>query len=284
MVAGRRGAVLPCFSAHHSCPGQAGPQANHPSHLAGLGLFSFVACIVISQRNPSTAFYLFPFRAWELLLGVLLAVYENGGRASLSASSRWLPDLLALIGIALLAFSIFGFGAHTVFPGYAAATPCLGSLLLISSPASWINRRILTRFCPSPSSGRSPTRSYLLRIGRFSASCRSPQTCRYPDSTGSHHRRRLEQFSSHGLPFISSSSPFAGPPLRAPGYLSGNAVCCALVMLPALVFRVSGGLPGRFAGIPHGALLGRGVDDRRCAVDFDGSSAPAPHQGMCRRR
>lgn len=77
-------------------------------------------------HKPSSTFYLAPTRAWELLTGVLLAL---GLLAPIGR--RWLREALALAGVALIAWAVLRFDAHTAFPGVNALFPVLGAALLI---------------------------------------------------------------------------------------------------------------------------------------------------------
>jgi peptidoglycan/LPS O-acetylase OafA/YrhL len=90
----------------------------------------FVASLALSIHQvttaPETAFYLLPDRAWELMLGAILAI----GNFPLP-SQRWLREILALIGVALIAFAVFTYNTETPFPGLTAIPPCLGAALLI---------------------------------------------------------------------------------------------------------------------------------------------------------
>ena len=63
-----------------------------PWVLVGLGILSLVACIAVTSTSQSTAFYLFPFRAWELLAGVMLAIIgrERNFNWQVHASLSWI--------------------------------------------------------------------------------------------------------------------------------------------------------------------------------------------------
>jgi peptidoglycan/LPS O-acetylase OafA/YrhL len=92
--------------------------------------------------HPSNAFYLLPERAWELGIGVALAVMEQTkGTLSLPAP---LTHLLGTTGFALMVAPVFLLKASTPFPGPAALPSVLGTALVIALPASWINRRLLS--------------------------------------------------------------------------------------------------------------------------------------------
>lgn len=79
----------------------------------------------VPTRTPEV-FYFTPFRAWELLTGSLLALYRPTElRSNLSRQS------LAAVGLLLILVPAFLYTSETVFPGPAAALPCLGAALLI---------------------------------------------------------------------------------------------------------------------------------------------------------
>lgn len=91
---------------------------------------SLVACVLLTPVSHTAAFYLFPFRAWELLSGVLLAIwgFERG------AKWRGHPALSA-VGIVMVGASIWFIPAGPLFPGVLAIPPVVGTLLLLSSGA-----------------------------------------------------------------------------------------------------------------------------------------------------
>jgi len=96
------------------------------SILIGLLTASFVASAWVVFHSPVEVFYLLQFRAWELLIGALLAfnVIPVLQRPIIRAS-------LAAGGIFLIAVAVFGFSERTLFPGPAALLPCLGAALVI---------------------------------------------------------------------------------------------------------------------------------------------------------
>lgn len=96
--------------------------------LLGATIFSFAACVYVTYKWPDSAFYLIPFRAWELALGALLAV---GGHAL--KLQRHHAEWLSVLGLSFILISIFSFTENTVFPGFAALLPCMGAALLIQA-------------------------------------------------------------------------------------------------------------------------------------------------------
>lgn len=94
--------------------------------LAGAAALSLVACILLTPGHQTATFFLFPFRAWELLAGVLLAIGVETRRLP---ARLGLPVSLAGIGLVLASVVLIRPGAG--FPGYAAIMPVAGTLLLI---------------------------------------------------------------------------------------------------------------------------------------------------------
>jgi peptidoglycan/LPS O-acetylase OafA/YrhL len=75
---------------------------------------------------PTASFYLLPARAWELLLGSLIAIFAikvPGGRLG--------AEFLSLAGIVLMVYPMLTYVPTTPFPGIAAISPCLGAALFI---------------------------------------------------------------------------------------------------------------------------------------------------------
>lgn len=97
---------------------------------AALAVISFAWSAVGVHAFPRASFYLLPARAWELLLGSLLALWQVPNRQpfskSLSEASSWL-------GLGLILYAVATYSTLTQFPGPAALAPCLGTALLIAS-------------------------------------------------------------------------------------------------------------------------------------------------------
>jgi peptidoglycan/LPS O-acetylase OafA/YrhL len=96
--------------------------------LGLLWIGSFGLSSVGAFENPQSTFFLSPARAWELLLGVLLAIYP------LTMVSHYAArNLMALLGLAMIGFSIIAYSVETPFPGATALVPCLGAALVIAA-------------------------------------------------------------------------------------------------------------------------------------------------------
>jgi peptidoglycan/LPS O-acetylase OafA/YrhL len=103
-----------------------------------IGAASFVANVALIGADPIATFYL-PFtRAWELLVGAVLACTWSRFDQGVAAS-----NLRAGIGAVLICAAVALLNVHRAFPGWWALLPVLGSALLLSAPAAWGNRVIL---------------------------------------------------------------------------------------------------------------------------------------------
>jgi len=98
------------------------------------------ACLALNS-HPGLVFYMLPTRAWELGVGVVLAVVELRRRRK--SLPTWLIQALSVIGLALMLGPVFVLTAATPFPGAAALPSVLGAALILATPASWINQRFL---------------------------------------------------------------------------------------------------------------------------------------------
>jgi peptidoglycan/LPS O-acetylase OafA/YrhL len=99
--------------------------------LAGTAVIlgvSFAACIWMTDRQASSAFYLLPFRAWELALGAVLAL---GIVPAFRSTAR--AQIAGAVGLGLILYAVIAFSDATAFPGAAAALPCLGAALVIQA-------------------------------------------------------------------------------------------------------------------------------------------------------
>ena len=97
------------------------------SLAAVLGL-SFVLAHWAVDQKPSAAFYMLPFRAWELMVGSLAAVWLRDRSTPLAAG---LAQWLSLLGLAMIIVPVFMYGEHTPFPGVNAIAPVAGTALII---------------------------------------------------------------------------------------------------------------------------------------------------------
>lgn len=85
---------------------------------------SFVLSGQYSPRYPDASFYLLHTRYWELGVGAVCALYER--RNLLSG-----PRGLGLVGLGMIAYALFVFDDQTIFPGFSAAVPVVGTAFVI---------------------------------------------------------------------------------------------------------------------------------------------------------
>jgi peptidoglycan/LPS O-acetylase OafA/YrhL len=97
-----------------------------------LGLL-FVTSLALAQyklyEKPTSAFYLLPTRAWELLIGAFAAFYLS--KSNRIEFSKDLAEVAGWLGLALIMCAIFGYSKTTPFPGLYALVPTLGAVLII---------------------------------------------------------------------------------------------------------------------------------------------------------
>jgi len=91
-------------------------------------ILSLAASIYGVMHHPGATFYLVPTRAWELMVGSILALGTLPDLAK-----NWQRNTFTISGLALILFSIFFYTEATPFPGIAALAPVFGSGLIIYS-------------------------------------------------------------------------------------------------------------------------------------------------------
>jgi peptidoglycan/LPS O-acetylase OafA/YrhL len=94
---------------------------------------SFLLCVYGSYEFPKANFYLPITRFWELLAGSLISIYllnkETNKDKEINVNFK---NFLSCIGVALLAYSLFGISSEN-FPGAITVFPVIGSGLIILS-------------------------------------------------------------------------------------------------------------------------------------------------------
>lgn len=206
--------------------------------LASLLVASLGFRIWSGSAAPNVAFFLFPSRIWELLLGALIAV-----GAFPIVLSRPINNALSAMGIAMIGSAIY---APLAFRGVAALFPCAGSALVIygglrDSPA--LNRALSTRS--------------IVFVGLISYSLYLWHWPLYVFATY-HVARALSGFESACL--IAASFVIAGlswkfieQPFRRPGGVAPRrqifiqaAVIMSIFGVSGVVISLTSGLPQRF--------------------------------------
>lgn len=98
--------------------------------LALVGAVSLGACIIATRTYPVAAFYLLPTRAWELVAGCSLAIFDQ---ATLGRKAPLFRPQMAAVGLLAIGTSFFLLKEGAGFPGYEAVLPVLGTVCVIGA-------------------------------------------------------------------------------------------------------------------------------------------------------
>ncbi|WP_300532359.1 acyltransferase family protein [uncultured Mameliella sp.] len=226
---------------------------------------SLAACVLVTPLSHTATFYLFPFRAWELLSGVLLAIWGHETRATWRGHPA-----LSSVGLVMVLASIWFIPAGPLFPGLLAIPPVLGAVLLLSSG---------TGVCAV---NRLLTHPWMRMVGLISYSLYLWHWPVYTLATSLRGDMGLpESFVwmalSFGLAWLSWR--FIEQPVRHARALTGRAVFAGMALastaalaLGAVLFK-GDGLPARFGpeARVHIAASGDFLQDwSRCYTPDDG--------------
>lgn len=96
--------------------------------LLAIGIASLLLSVIGVYRNQEAAFYWVPTRAWELLVGSLLALGILPCPESIVKK-----NLFSFLGLGLIIYSVVFYTEATLFPGANALAPVMGSCLIIYS-------------------------------------------------------------------------------------------------------------------------------------------------------
>jgi peptidoglycan/LPS O-acetylase OafA/YrhL len=113
-------------------------------------LASFLINLVTIHDDQAAAFYSPLSRLWELACGGLLAQYElfrNAARLKAGpdvVKASWSMRHLPIVGLLLISGAAALYNSASNFPGYLAAVPVLGAVLIVAGGAgAWVNRALL---------------------------------------------------------------------------------------------------------------------------------------------
>lgn len=123
--------------------------------VAGICLVSLLLSVWMVDVDMSAAFYLIPFRAWELAIGGMLAL--------ILPQIAWPRHIRSLIGVAalgVLLYCIHEYREPIRFPGLNALLPCLATAALILAGPDALAGRLLA-FSPVRFFGRISYSLYL---------------------------------------------------------------------------------------------------------------------------
>jgi peptidoglycan/LPS O-acetylase OafA/YrhL len=236
-----------------------------------LAAMSFALSIWATFNAPTANFYLLPTRAWELLLGSMVAMREENRRAG---SDRW-P--VGYIGLGLVAASFFFLDDEVPFPGLAALAPSLGAALILQSGGTGTNSA--SRWLSAPQLRFVGLISYSLYLWHWPVLVFADRYSPLGPLSG--WQRGLALAVAFGLAAASwkwVEQPFRQPFLRnhARRNLAVAILASTLVAACGWVVVAGNGWTSRFPGInsvafdtlnPAGVASSERQYDRRCFVD-----------------
>lgn len=224
-----------------------------PALAIGL-IGSLALSALLVDARPDDAFYLPHSRAWELLLGAVLAA-----NVLPALPQSRLADVLAVAGLGLILGSVFFYDRNTPFPGFAGVPPCLGAFLVIwanANQSTWVGRVLGTKAMVGIG-----LISYSLYLWHWPMLVFAKYYVARPLELGEVAAILLLSFVAAGLSWKLVESPFRGraSPFRRVHIFAGSAVG----MLCFAVVGAMGHYTNGFAARPHQALLDTGFHARQ---------------------
>ncbi len=223
---------------------RAGRRKALPRIILALLCLSLAASQIVLESDQARAFYLLPYRGWELLLGAYLAV------ASFPAISRRTANVTGLAGFAAIIYAASAFDTKTPFPGLNALFPCLGAAMLI---VAGLQRQALSRtvlsFRPLRFVGKISYSLYLIHWPIFSFAHIAL------DGEPTPIQRLVIIAVSVALAALSYwyvETPARRATFRFPVLARAAAVPAVLLALCGVLYDASGGLPWR---VPEGVQI-----------------------------
>ncbi len=103
------------------------------SILAIITIISLLVAQWSSHTYPIYAFYLLPTRGWEILVGAFIAFYFDHNKSTYTKTNQvnLIMQLMSIIGLSLIIYSIFTFDKNLPFPSIYTLIPTLGAALII---------------------------------------------------------------------------------------------------------------------------------------------------------
>jgi peptidoglycan/LPS O-acetylase OafA/YrhL len=101
--------------------------------LIVMGLVSLAVSEWAIQRSASAAYFLLPSRAWELLIGAMVALQfkQQASTQRHSLAVRLATEVAGLGGLLALAWCVVSYSSRTPFPGLHALVPTLATAAIL---------------------------------------------------------------------------------------------------------------------------------------------------------
>lgn len=113
--------------------------------MLALTAISFSLSVWAVDELPTATFYLLPTRAWELMLGSLLALGVVP-----AVRSRSVCELAGVAGLLCIGYAVFTYQRDTQFPGLNAVAPCLGAALIIHAGSGGLSGTVARMLSARP--------------------------------------------------------------------------------------------------------------------------------------
>jgi hypothetical protein len=220
--------------------------------LVPIVVASFAVSLWATARTPSAAFYLLHARAWELLLGALVAL-----RAFPALRARAAREVAAGAGFLLILGGVFAFDQHTPFPGVAALAPVVGTALVIHAGEGGAS--LVSRLLSAPQAVFVGKMSYSLYLWHWPALVFARHYKQAPLAPGETLALVAFSFLCAWLSLRFVEQPFRKP---APGasrrrLFAGAGVAMAVAVVAGLAGHLTGGWPARWPGYAPPPVAGR---------------------------
>jgi peptidoglycan/LPS O-acetylase OafA/YrhL len=106
---------------------------------------SFFINLVLSYNSPVAAFFSLESRFWEFLIGASISIPPFNQKRSTSKLSLSIANAQSATGCILILIGVVLISNHSIFPGWWALLPTIGTILIISAGSnSYINKNLLS--------------------------------------------------------------------------------------------------------------------------------------------
>ena len=92
-------------------------------------MLSIIIMLTLNELKPNFSFYMLPTRGWEILLGVVLLLYEQSNLKKVNKIT--IKNILSFLGIFIIIFSVFFIDETFIVPGSILFIPLIGASLII---------------------------------------------------------------------------------------------------------------------------------------------------------
>jgi peptidoglycan/LPS O-acetylase OafA/YrhL len=200
-----------------------------------IALASFGLCVAGTYIAPSAAFYLAPFRAWELLGGALLAVGRFPPPRAPGARA-----VVALAGLLLIAGADLILSNNTPYPGAWGLVPCTGAAAILY--ASCDRTMLVGNVLDNPVMRRIGLWSYSLYLMHWPLLVLARYYAFDPLSVSQRCLLMASTFVLAALSWRYVEQPFRGPSAllsRPAVYVAAAASAAALLVATLILHNVS---------------------------------------------